>query len=699
MLRLYRIVMSLIVCLSIQSIPCQAQTSYPMLLSLKPVAAQIGEASEHTLSSTHSMFGAQQVFVSGTGVTGEVLTKMEKDQNGKAPNLQTIQLKFTVAADAMPGVRDFRVVCESGASTVGQLVIVPDPVISEQVKNDTRELSQPIVLPAVLCGTIEKAEDVDFYKFQVTTPATYYFHVQAMRLEDKIHDLQTHVDPIITIRSSNGATVAAADNRYAADPLLKCSIEHPGEYLIEVRDVRYEGNASWVYAVEASSRPFVTTISPISVAAGTTASLHLNGWEPAESASISWSVPAELTPGVHQLLLPGPAGPTNLVSVIVNNLPPVEEAAADNNSPASAQLVSIPSGISGCIETESDLDCYAFEAKKGDQIAVELIARRAGSMLDPIVSILNEKGNRLIENDDQQAGVILSQDALIDTWTAPADGKYSIEVRDLHLRGGSDFVYGLRLTRPEPSFQLILDTDKTPIVPGGTTPLFVRIQRKNGFDGPVQLAIDGLPPGVTAVCGQIMAASAIDGVILLSADPTAAPAASNVRVTGVAMIKVGDQTRELTVPATPMQEAYMPGGGRNHWPVQMHTVSIAPLSDLLGVKVTPTEIKLQQGASATLDVEIIRAPGFDKNVTLDMVFQHLGGTFANTLPPGVKIDPKASKTLIAGSDTIGKIVLTAEPTATLTEKQLTCVMGHVSINFVMKSSTSSPPVWISVTAP
>jgi len=236
-------------------------------------------------------------------------------------------------------------------------------------------------------------------------------------------------------------------------------------------------------------------------------------------------------------------------------------------------------------------------------------------------------------------------------------------------------------------------------MPGGCTPIYVRVQRKNGFDGEVQLGIEGLPAGVTATCGRILAGGAIDGMILLSADPMAQPVSANIRVTGRGTAKIKDQAKELVVEATPMQETYMPGGGRSHWPMLMHTVAVAPVSDLLSIKVTPAEVALKPGESQTLEVEIVRAPGFEQNVTLDMVFQHLGGTFANPLPPGVKIDAKASKTLLTAKETRGTIILTAEPTAAPVEKQLTCVLGHVSINFVMKSSTSSPPVWISVVKP
>ena len=85
-----------------------AQTSYPMIMSLSPVAAQVGKTSEHTLESRYSMFGAYKVFVTGDGVTAAVVTKMELDKDGKEPSLTKIKLNFTVTEDATPGVRDFR---------------------------------------------------------------------------------------------------------------------------------------------------------------------------------------------------------------------------------------------------------------------------------------------------------------------------------------------------------------------------------------------------------------------------------------------------------------------------------------------------------------------------------------------------------------------------------------------------------------
>ena len=86
-----------------------------MLMSLQPVAAQVGQTSEHTLNSRYSMYGAYQVLITGEGVTGEVIPPDAKpDDKGKEPNVTNLKVKFTVAADAQPGVRDFRLATPAG---------------------------------------------------------------------------------------------------------------------------------------------------------------------------------------------------------------------------------------------------------------------------------------------------------------------------------------------------------------------------------------------------------------------------------------------------------------------------------------------------------------------------------------------------------------------------------------------------------
>ncbi|MEO1996823.1 MAG: hypothetical protein ABGZ17_16275, partial [Planctomycetaceae bacterium] len=213
--------------LAVHPVEVVAQTAYPMLMSIKPVAAQVGQTSQHVINSRYDTYGAYQVLVSGDGVTGEVILP-EVKPGAKPPSLTKLPVKFHVDPTAMTGVRDVRVATPRGVSTVGQLVIVKRPVITEQAKNNARDSGQLVELPATLCGAIESAEDVDYFKFQAEAGQALCFHVRCMRLQDRIHDLQKHADPILTLRNSAGSIVATCDNYFYGDPLLSHSIPESG---------------------------------------------------------------------------------------------------------------------------------------------------------------------------------------------------------------------------------------------------------------------------------------------------------------------------------------------------------------------------------------------------------------------------------------------------------------------------------------
>ncbi len=682
--------------------PAAAQLSYPMVMSVKPVAIQQGTTAELTVNSRYSMAGAYVVQVSGGGVTGEALLPPPTPDDGKKKaDLTALKVRFTVAPDALPGVRDFRIGTPSGVSTVGQLVVVRDPVVVETPNNDKPEQATPATLPATLCGTIEKAEDVDYFRFHVEAGQAFTFHVRSSRLQDRIHDLQNHSDPIVTLRTATGTTIAASDNHFYGDPLLSHRFEQAGDYLLEIRDVRFEGNTYWEYCIEANSRPFVETVFPLAVARGQSAPLELVGYQlPATPTSVACTAPMDMPLGLQAMRLPVGAETTDPVPVVITDLPLVAEAPGDNNAVDKAQPISVPVGINGRIEGEADVDHYVFEAKKGETYSLEIVARRQRSSLDSYLRVLNDKGQQLAANDDARFGRRNHSDSWIENWTAPADGKFVIEVRDVHLRGGAAFPYFLKVQRSQPYFDLYMDTDKTQLTPGGCGVIYCRVERKNGFTGPVELRVEGLPQSVIASCGKILDGKSQDGCIVLEADPDAPLTLSNVTIIGSATHALPDgSSLALESRAVPYQEIYLPGGGRGHWPVDAHAVAVMGYGDLRWVALSDYDVRLKPGESKTIAVKIERSPGFTANVTLEMVYQHLGSIFGNPLPPGVTIDDKASKTLLAGGATEGQIVLKAAADAPPVERQLAAVMANVSVNFVMKTTYASRPVTITVEKP
>lgn len=685
--------------------PAGAQTnnSYPMLMSLKPTAAVVGQTTEHELNARYNLAGGNGVMISGTGVRGEVVpleTEKPEDKDRNDITSSKCKLRITCEPDALPGIRDFRVWTPHGVSTVGQLVVAREILVNEVPDNDTLDKAQNATLPATICGTIEKGEDIDLYRLKIEQPGAWTFHMMSQRLQNRLHDMQIRVDPMITLKSALGSTIASSDNAFAGDPCLHVAIDNAGDYILEVRDARYQGNGDWTYAIECSARPFAIVTRPVAIASGGNASLGIVGLGVPVDAVATVALPAMEQTRIERFA-PVVAGvPLNTLQVVSTSDPIVIEPNEGPPAADSPQLsFAIPSMLCGGIDEPEQVDRYRFEAKAQQRFTFEVFARRLGSKLDAKLRILNGDGNAISEADDSIFERVLSSDTLLENWTAPADGTYTVEVRDLHGRGGRDFPYALHVTQAKPYFLLEADTDKTPLATGGASVIYVRAQRRNGFAGEIQLAVKGLPLGVRAEVGRILP-SRPDGAIWLTAATDAPHGMADIRIFGTAEhLGTDGATTPVQSRASFLQEVYMPGGGRGHYPVDHHTVSVAKPMDIRNIKLSAHQIDLKPGASQRIDIEVERAPDYKGNVTLDAMLQHLEQPYGNPLPPGVSVDIGASKTLLTAGESAGYITFKASPDAPSVERHLVPITVHVSINFVMKHTFSGEPFFISVKGP
>ncbi|MFO0910723.1 MAG: hypothetical protein U0794_20645 [Isosphaeraceae bacterium] len=180
--------------------------------------------------------------------------------------------------------------------------------------------------------------------------------------------------------------------------------------------------------------------------------------------------------------------------------------------------------------------------------------------------------------------------------------------------------------------------------------------------------------------------SMTQGLIVIAARSDLVPTAALLGLKARAETKAGPITR----PVSPKQEIYLPGGGRGVYPVETLALGVTTPSDI-AVEASPKTISLKPGGTATIDVTVTRKPGFEQGVNLAIVLQHLGGIHANPLPPGVTVREAGSKTLLGPNETKGKIILEAKSDAAPVENVPICVMGHVSINFVVKTAYAVPP--------
>ena len=70
----------------------------------------------------------------------------------------------------------------------------------------------------------------------------------------------------------------------------------------------------------------------------------------------------------------------------------------------------------------------------------------------------------------------------------------------------------------------------------------------------------------------------------------------------------GGTAQEIRREAVPMQEIYIPGGGRTPFPVNTHLVSVTGPGDVL-LKLSAPEVTLAPGGTATVEVEVVRHAG------------------------------------------------------------------------------------------
>src|SRR5207253_2573636 len=149
------------------------------------------------------------------------------------------------------------------------------------------------------------------------------FEVHCARIQDRIHDLQKHADPILTLHDSEGRELAANDDFYFADPLLSYTFKADGEYSIQIRDSKYDGDPRWVYALLVTDRPYASHVFPMAAKAGEKVTLHPVGSAALTAPRIEITAPK--TPGLHEVVLDTGNGKTNPVPLYVSHLDQVNE--------------------------------------------------------------------------------------------------------------------------------------------------------------------------------------------------------------------------------------------------------------------------------------------------------------------------------------------------------------------------------------
>jgi WD40 repeat protein len=135
-------------------------------------------------------------------------------------------------------------------------------------------------------------------------------------------------------------------------------------------------------------------------------------------------------------------------------------------------------------------------------------------------------------NDD--GGPLYGKDSCID-FTAPADGTYTVRITDARGLAGNDFAYRLSVHPPRPDFRVNPGFEHINVPSGAGATILVESERYDGFNGPIEVALEGLPSGYHCSSTTIEAGEN-SAILLITADENAPPMDAPVRLTARAAV-------------------------------------------------------------------------------------------------------------------------------------------------------------------
>ena len=137
--------------------------------------------------------------------------------------------------------------------------------------------------------------------------------------------------------------------------------------------------------------------------------------------------------------------------------------------------------------------------RAGERLAFDVDSMKLGYLDDPVVAVYTPEGKLVASDDDrlQQNG---SEPPNLDPYLVhkfEQGGRYIAMIRDSAERGDPNYVYRLAIYPVEPDFDLKALTPAVTLYRGKAGVLPVRVRRLGGWNTPVEVWIEDLPPGIT----------------------------------------------------------------------------------------------------------------------------------------------------------------------------------------------------------
>lgn len=271
------------------------------------------------------------------------------------------------------------------------------------------------------------------------------------------------------------------------------------------------------------------------------------------------------------------------------------------------------------------------------------------------------------QNDD--GGPTYGVDSFL-LFDVPKDGDYIVRLRDVRGDGGPSFFYRITVRKPRPDFALSMTPVNPNIPDGGRIPVTVTAERFDGFEGPIQVWMDGLPSGVSCEPGSISEGMFSATLVLSHQQQESSQSDTDCfpHLYGQAMIGRRTVTHVLEASST------------------SHVVSILPRPDI-HVRVEPQELTMVPGQEQVLKVFVDRVDGFSQRVPIQI----------QNLPRGVRVlDVGLNGVLVTEEESSREFVLFAEPWAR-PQRRSFCAVGRVEASSATAAEQASSGIVLTIT--
>ncbi len=519
---------------------------------------------------------------------------------------------ITVAADVPLGFYGLRLATESGLSNahiflVDEIATVPEEEMAVPEGVSPVAAPQVVELPVAIAGSILD-EDVDLFAFDASVGQEVTFEVIGSRLGKGL-------DPLVTIRDAAGEVIVQKDNDVGLffDLRFAHKFDRAGRYTVEVRDSRFRGSDHWGYVLRMGRFAEARVAVPAMVPSGQATTLTFPQLGVLAKPEAGRVTPAGVIDGRMLFALKRPGDELSAwLPLRISPLATVIES-EPNDEVGKASVAEIPGALHGVIGKPGDVDHFRVSLKKGQLYQVQVETHTIGSPADIELILLDAKGKEVSRADDS------GLDEARMNISPPADGDYTLVVRELVNWGGPEFAYAIRFAPRTPSLTLSSGITRVALPQGTRQPLPLSLNQV-ALAGDVAFRLLGAPRGISMKIKEVKQGTReIDNYLVC--DASTEPGVYTIQVEAVS--KANSKITVLASTA-PLIDLRPTGRGPHGEPFELREDQrrLPPtLSERIAVVVLPTSpfdfelasplVTLPRYQTAEIHVKTTRVGGFE----------------------------------------------------------------------------------------